>query len=103
MTAPVLWHFTCSHGHAGIGRRGLLLPNQHPWFGAPLVWLTSRPWPDRFATGLTHDYTACDRMAYRYRVTDPATCEAWLTSEHRTEARPVIVADLERYGDVAHW
>ena len=100
---PVLFHFTCAHGHAGIGRRGLLLPNAHPLILEPLVWMTSAPMPDREASGLAAVRTTCDRMQYRYVVTDTEHCVPWVDSWVRHDTRRRVVQLLEEYGDVHHW
>ena len=102
-STPALWHFTCEHGHAAIGRHGVLLPNAHPWLTEPLIWLTTEQWPDRFASGLTSERLTCDRMRYRYRVTDSEHAEPWLGSRYRHDARRAVIADLESYGDPEHW
>lgn len=86
MTAPVtLWHYTCEHGYAGIGDRGQLWPayaltNRIPpeWWPARLVWLTDLAAPDRAGLGLTSAVSACDRTAYRYRVTDDLDVIPWV-------------------------
>jgi hypothetical protein len=84
---PTLWHYTCSHGHHGLGyETATLLPaaslalahqrEQLPESGH-LVWLTDLDRPLREPLGLTSYLLRCDRTAYRYRVTDPTSCEPW--------------------------
>jgi hypothetical protein len=77
-----LYHFTCSHGFRALGRRGILLPAAQltpkrlpPW--GSLVWLTDMAVPMREALGLSMVWSACDRAAYRYRVTDPSNVRPW--------------------------
>lgn len=66
-----LWHYTCRHRAALIGRRGVLTPNAQPWFdGVELVWLTDLDVPDADALGLQSTILRCDRTEVRYRVTD---------------------------------
>jgi hypothetical protein len=99
-----LFHFTCQHGADALGGRGELRPMvRHQGLGIDVVWLTSEPWPDREATGLTSRLTSCDRMAYRYVVTDVDRCRPWLDSPERATADPRVVADLERYGAPEQW
>lgn len=103
MTAEQLWHFTCEHAHQEIGKRGILLPNQHqlmPRLG-PVVWLTSDPAPDRDDVGLTSSYLKCDRMAYRYRGASHPGVYPW--SDVRGQVAPPLRDDLERYGQPDTW
>ena len=102
MTAR-LFHFTCDHGRAAIGARGVLRPYRHAQLGVDLLWLTSTSWPDRQATGLTSRYTSCDRMAHRYLVARQAPCEPWLGSDVRAAADPALVAALEGLGAPEQW
>ncbi len=100
---PRLWHFTCDHGHRGIGKRGLLRPNPHvlmPALGA-VVWLTSDGMPDRDDVGLTSHLISCDRLAYRYRVVDSSGAVPW--GDLRSEVPPGVLADLERYAEPDTW
>lgn len=105
MTAPTLWHFTCTHGRRALGKRGLLIaPIGNPLLdGARLIWLTTEAAPDRETTGLTSRTTPCDRMAYRYRVLQPERCTPWLGSLYRAVAAPRVVEVLESFGDPEHW
>ena len=100
---PVLWHFTCVHGHAGLGARGLLRPNPHPLMPAlgPVVWLTDTPAPERDDVGLSiGTLVHCDRMAYRYRV-DTTTAIEWQRVRH--VVADDVLAVLESYADPATW
>lgn len=103
MTArPALWHFTCDHGYAAIGKRGLLRPNRHPLMpelGA-VVWLTCDAMPDRDDVGLTSASLSCDRMAYRYRA---KALEAVQWASVADLVRPAVRADLERFAEPAMW
>lgn len=99
-----LFHFTCDHGYNAIASRGELRPiAEHPFLHVKVVWLTTEGQPDRQATGLGMTYTRCDRMKYRYVVTDLRTCHPWLGSPERGGAPPGAVEDLERFGDPEHW
>ena len=100
---PILWHFTCSHGHIGIDRLGVLTPNRHPLMPAlgPIVWLTSNSSPERNAVGLTSEMLPCDRMEYRYRVLDPSHAVPWSTVRGRV--RPDVLEDLERFAVPSSW
>lgn len=76
--APQLWHFTCDHGHLGIGEHGLLMPGcmlvdpDTRWpvaaWPSAMVWATDLPRPNRDALGLTSHMLRCDRTAHRYRI-----------------------------------
>lgn len=104
MTADRLFHFTCAdHGYAALRKRGHLRPFFHPLLNARLIWLTTEGAPDRDSTGLTQELSPCDRMAYRYVVTDLSRCVPWLDSEARKNAPSNAVTDLEVYGDPEHW
>jgi hypothetical protein len=88
-----LYHFTCDHGHLGIGESGLIVPasmllsSPHgvPWT-AVLVWCTDLERPSRDAVGLTSVVLPCDRMAHRYRV-DPTLATPWVEIRHRIRER----------------
>lgn len=100
-----LYHFTCTHGQRRIGRVNcLLIPQiEHPLLGCKVTWLTTEAEPDREATGLGHHFTRCDRMEFRYIVTDLRDCRRWLTSFERKASPPGSLTDLESYGDPEHW
>jgi len=98
-----LWHFTCEHGAAGIGRRGTLKPHAAPHMpelGA-IVWLTDNSSPtSRYDLGLTSRLLRCDRMAYRYRVSAPDAIP-WAGVSHRLPVQ--LCADLESLADPSTW
>lgn len=99
---PALYHFTCAHGHAGIGKTGTIVPNVHPFMShlGPLLWLTDLAAPTAERVGLTSSFISCDRLAYRYRVETRAAIP-W--SQLRGRVSPALVTTLERYGDPSHW
>ena len=98
----VLYHFTCAHGRKDIGTSNcLLLPHLHPWLGVKLIWLTSEASPDRRKTGLTMEHQPCDRMAFRYVVSDLDSCRAWLDSPERTTLDGERLEAFEDGGDAA--
>jgi hypothetical protein len=102
--AVKLWHFTCDHGYDGIGTRGFIVPMiENPFTHLKLSWFTDQAQPDRERTGLTMEYTTCDRMAYRYRVVDDRGCRRWLWSAERARLARQDLSDLESYGDPEHW
>jgi len=100
-----LYHFTCKHSKRDIGTSNcLLIPMiRHPFLGCKVLWLTSEAQADREATGLRMHHQRCDRMEFRYVVTDIDGCQPWLTSVERAAAPPSAVEDLESYGDAEHW
>jgi hypothetical protein len=99
-----LYHFTCAHGRREIGTSNcLLLPHYHPLLGCKVLWLTDQSVPDREKTGLTMKHQPCDRMQFRYVISDSAHCTGWLESLEREQAPAQAVADLESFGDPEHW
>jgi hypothetical protein len=87
---PPLFHYTCDHGHQGIGEgpAGILLPNDG------LVWLTDLESPVREALGLTSHTLSCDRTQYRYRATAAlAHVRPW--TEARRQVRREVREALE--------
>ena len=98
-----LWHFTCDHGYAGIGRRGLLMPHAHPLMPelGPVVWLTTDPAPARDDIGLTSTMLGCDRMGYRYRAHPDVNAAPWTSLRHLVD--PSLIVDLELYGKPDTW
>jgi hypothetical protein len=102
-----LYHFTCAHSKRKIGTSNCLLIPQirHPLLGCKVTWLTTEPDPDRYSTGLGN-YTGlnkCDRMEFRYVVTDLSHCRRWLASLERQAAPNNIVSHIESDGDAEHW
>jgi hypothetical protein len=83
MTELTLYHYTCRHGRAALGRSGLVLPASQlttravPW-PAMFAWFTDLAEPDPHALGLTSYLVKCDRTAHRYRVTDATDVATWL-------------------------
>lgn len=70
---PILYHYTCDHGAAGIRATGEIRPLQHPLLHAPLVWLTDLDPPIPAALGLTSLILHCDRTEHSFAVeTDSA-------------------------------
>ena len=100
-----LYHFTCKHSKRQIGTSNcLLIPMiRHPLLGCKVTWLTTEAQPDPETTGLTRNHIECDRMAFRYIVTDLTDCHPWLGSMERAASRQRAVEDLESYGDPEHW
>jgi hypothetical protein len=106
MSVPeALYHFTCRHSKSDIGTSNCLLRPmiRHPLLGCKVLWLTTEATPDRERTGLTMNMVDCDRMKYRYVVTDLTGCRPWLGSPEREAASPRVIADVESFGDPEHW
>lgn len=100
----VLWHFTCDHGHDGLGKAGTLRPNRHPLAPdlGPVVWLTDDPDPERDAVGLTSSvFLTCDRLQFRYRVLGASRCMPW--SAVRRLVSSSVLHDLESFGKPETW
>lgn len=97
MSGRPLYHYTCRHGRAALGRAGLVRPPyQHApyvveklpdgaWMLAELAWFTDLDAPIRAALGLTQYETGCDRTEHRYRVTDPTGVQRWVASRWSRE------------------
>jgi hypothetical protein len=91
-----LYHFTCEHGHAALGDRGIVKPpGEHSpremaelpreaWLMAKVAWFTDLDVALTAALGLTTETIYCDRTAYRYRVLDNRDVVRWVYSHwHR--------------------
>jgi hypothetical protein len=77
-TADKLWHYTCHHSADSIDAAGVLLPNPHPWWPEPLVWLTDLDGgPAEALFGYPTGLLECDRAEARYRIPDPAVAVWW--------------------------
>lgn len=92
------WHYTCNHGFASLGDRGLVLPAVmiNPDATAPSglwAWFTDLSVPIRDALGLTQHLVKCDRTAHRYRVVDAGDLQPW--RDVRRQINPVFRGDLE--------
>ncbi len=100
--ALTLYHFTCEHGHTGISKTGVLLPNRHPFAPGvgPLLWLTDLADPTPEAVGLTSEWQPCNRLAHRYRVCSKAA-KSWTLIRPRFPLR--VVEDMESFGTPEHW
>lgn len=112
-----LYHYTCEHGRRSIGRRGFVMPlaghdaeaaraierGNHAWMGQ-VVWFTDMELPVRNALGLTSTMLRCDRLKYRYRVTDISDVTSWLIIR-RSIAPRTDIYELERKRGAlpAHW
>jgi hypothetical protein len=94
-----LYHYTCGHGFAGLGRGGVLRPNPQPFLGgARLVWFTDMVAPDVYGLGLTSETLSCERTEYRYVIADPLEASAvtpWRIWQAAHRIRPDVVARLE--------
>ena len=98
-----LWHYTCDHGHDGIGERGMLLPNLHIQLNVRLSWLTDMAEPERLALGLTNQFTGCDRTRFRYRLERSGHVMPWGMWAALNHPDETLREDLERYGNPDRW
>lgn len=96
-----LYHYACEHTRRALGRRGMLRPTPSV-IGVPLLWLTDQDPPDRNGLGLTRHLVGCDRLAFRYLVTDPDAVP-WLLSPHRTPAAVMLLELLPEGADPRRW
>lgn len=102
-----LWHYTCRHAAAKIGRRGELVPAAqlvaHTYPTGRVVWLTDLSVPIRDALGLTSELLECDRIERRYRVLDPSGALRWV--DVRREWMDMWRSHLEQSPGArpAHW
>lgn len=101
----ILYHFTCSHGAAAIGKHGTLRPNANSLFGVPkIVWLTDQAQPKRDEVGLTSTILKCDRMEVRYRVVDNDRGVRWDDWKLKNVRRDTIQTLESFAGDgPRHW
>ena len=94
-----LYHFTCDHGRAGIGRAGVILPNRRS--PLQLAWATDLDHPTREQLGLTSITLTCDRMAFRYRILDASAWLPWHTLPEHEGAWSLL--DLAPGAAPEHW
>lgn len=98
-----LYHYTCAHGAKGITRRGMIRPAPHPLLpGYRIVWLTDMATPDRNGLGLTSEYLACDRLAFRY-VVEAEDAESWNAFTARVAVPLAVRLYLEEGRLVDRW
>lgn len=109
-----LYHYTCPHGHAGLGDAGMLLPSARlpsakgitlPWWGR-YAWLTDLEAPFVNALGLTRQLIPCDRTRYRYRLNaaDLRLVRRWLDVRREVREMPGVEALESAPGAMpAHW
>lgn len=71
-----------------------MVPMAQVVFDGRLVWATSDPVPTRESLGLSSELLSCDRMSYRYRVTDTAGFVQWDVWK-RDRVHPLVSAQLE--------
>lgn len=98
-----LYHYTCAHVRARLGRRAMITPQVQPSLGnVRLIWLTDQGTPDRAALGLTSTILTCDRLAFRYRV-EAAGAVPW--NDWKTRLPFTMIARLESVAgtDPAIW
>lgn len=96
-----LWHYTCRHTYEAIGESGLLLPacqlvdkTLDDYWPALFVWLTDLGAPLRHALGLTSYIAKCNRIEYRYRVTDTSGVQPWVyMRRHVSDPEALELAD----------
>jgi hypothetical protein len=107
MTAPLLYHFTCHHGMAGIERAKRLIPHEHPLLPelGPVVWLSdiSEGAFAPYALGLTSNTLDCDRTEFRYAVPTEDVKPLWHWPEVRRRCERDAARDLEVGGWPRHW
>lgn len=97
-----LWHFTCKHGHRGIGRYGMVLPKYSKALGCDLSWFTDNVTLSDIELGLTSYYIPCDRRQFLYRVLEPELCEPFLAWARRT-GNPYVGRLLDDARRPEHW
>ena len=100
----IFYHFTCDHGHRGLIEEGHTLPVPQPVLkGVRLSWFTTNPKGDGTALDAPLLLT-CDRLEYRFRVTDDTDLRPWLGSHEQAAMPPIIQRVLHnRYGNPAEW
>lgn len=104
MAEPALWHYTCRHRAALIGRRGVLTPHpQAVLGGVAVVWLTDLDEPDREALGLTSTTLRCDRTEVRYRVLAADAMMPWRDWAESAHVDRTTVSELTFGRRPRHW
>lgn len=95
---PTLYHYTCDHGHQGIGSgTGVLLARG-------LAWLTDLEVPIRDALGLTSVILSCDRTRHRYRATDALEhVRPWMEVRRQVPAAWVEALETTPGAAPRHW
>lgn len=101
-TGHPLYHYTCSHGAAGIGAAGFAEPGPAavPGLG-PVVWLTDNLNATRHDLGLTSHTFQCDRMDNVYKTLGPHPAVAWSSIRHKVD--PEYCDALETGRDWSTW
>lgn len=109
-----LWHYTCVHGRAALGKGGTLVPAalQRPDIAdvvnpaaralMEMVWATDLCPPDPYALGLTAATIQCDRTAFRYAVPAAAFLH-WGRVRHNVHPALVNALELAYMAEPAHW
>jgi len=108
-----LYHFTCSHGAAGIAASGVVKPLV-AWAAldalgydtgladAPAVWwATPLATPRREDVGLTSKMLTCDRMEHCFVLDEPPDAMPWLLFAAMHHAHPAWLRSLS--GRVDQW
>lgn len=110
-----LWHYTCAHGRAEIGRVGLLkpperlqaghgrrLPTHLKWMSYA-VWATDLDRPDPDALGLTSWTLGCDRTEFRYRILTPDAVMPWREYAEHLPAEAVTALETAPGAQPDRW
>lgn len=103
-----LWHFTCRHSAEKIDAQGVLIPNLHPWWSVPLVWLTDlEDAPAEVLFGTPTGLLECDRSEVRYEVQDVTGCVPWTSYARSVQMHRTVRDMFETAGGgtamPAHW
>jgi hypothetical protein len=93
---PIFYHYTCDHGRAGIGEKGVLRPMHQLVPGVletaesederlmfSLIWVTDLPDPDIDGLGLTKKMLSCERWKHRYRIANPLPLMRFTDMQYR--------------------
>ena len=70
-----LYHFACEHSARQILRDGVIKPSTTGYL--KVSWWTDMAYPDRHALGLTSHALDCDRIDFRFTLTDPGAAVHW--------------------------
>lgn len=104
---PVLYHYTCAHFAATIGRDGYLFPHPQPVLGgALLTWLTDLEEPDALALGLESTTLGCNRTDACYVVNTrwlPEGAVQWWPRARRHFAAGDVAALEDEGRQPSHW
>ena len=108
-----LYHYTCDHGNADIGRellvrcsRDILPTDRHQYMPRDMLrfcWFTDLDTPIREALGLTSRVSRCNRIEFRYKATDTTSLARWTAVRRTVEPWVRDALEAAQGAMPAHW